>query len=484
VATSAAAQTSQRREAARIPETQTAPEAPVTRTTLPAFDDESRARARYSSPELLDASVDPETYVLGAGDVLAIVVMLGDTRSELLPVLPEGVVMVPRLGPVGAAGRTLAQFRDALEAAAKRRYRDFELYSYLARPRQFRVWVTGEVRDPGMVAARAVERVSDVVDRAGGLTANASRREIELCAADGTPVERVDLAAFLVRGDPSSNPRVTDGQIVRVPARQRTVEIDGAVAVPGTYEPRRDESLNDLLALAGGPLPVADRSRVTVERTDARGVVRIETYDLDRDEAGVADATRVSVLSAALGRRRAFVIAPDGSRAAYPLADGETVAQLAQRAATLGPEADPRAARLATRDENGREMQIAVDLVAALAGAGDRVVQDGDVLSVPPVKDYVYVSGYVARPGRYAYRGDWTVNDYIGEAGGPSAGGSRDRAVIMDNDGNRRGGDRKSAVERGETVYLDRSTGGKASSTLGILANLSALIISIVALNR
>jgi protein involved in polysaccharide export with SLBB domain len=129
-------------------------------------------------------------------------------------------------------------------------------------------------------------------------------------------------------------------------------------------------------------------------------------------------------------------------------------------------------------------MQIAVDLVAALAGAGDRVMQDGDVLSVPPVKDYVYVSGYVARPGRYAYRGDWTVNDYVGEAGGPSAGGSRDRAVIMDNDGNRRGGDRKSAVERGETVYLDRSTGGKASSTLGILANLSALIISIVALSR
>jgi protein involved in polysaccharide export with SLBB domain len=483
VATPAAAQTS-RADLDRALGRDTAAGAPAVPQKTPAVDEETRARARFFSPELLDASVDAQTYVLGAGDLLAIALVVGETRSEVLPVLPEGVVMIPNVGPVPAAGRTVAEFRTALQTAVARRYRDFELHCYLARPRQFRVWVTGEVRDPGMVAARAYERVSDVVDRAGGLLATASRREIELCDANGAVRERVDLAAFLSRGDARANPRLADGQIVRVPARRRAVEIEGAVAAPGTYEPRRGEALRDLLALAGGPLPTADTRHVTVEHTDAQGAVRITTYDLDADTPETEDATRVSILEAGLGRRRAFVMGPAGETTAYPLADGETLAGLARRAAALGPDADVRRAELSTHDADGRQLQVPVDLVAALDGRDDRVVQDGDVLSVPPVKEYVYVSGYVTRPGRYAYRGDWTIGDYVGEAGGPTAGGSRDRAVIVGTDGDKRKGDRRSAVQRGETIYLDRSLGGKASSTLGLLANLSALIISIVALNR
>jgi protein involved in polysaccharide export with SLBB domain len=411
--------------------------------------------------------------------------VLGETRNEMLPVLPEGVVMVPNIGGVQAAGRTLTEFRKALQQAVAKRYRDFELYAYLARPRQFRVWVTGEVRDPGMVAARAYERVSDVVDRAGGLTALASRREIELCDADGKVQARVDLAAFLSRGEVAANPRLADGQIVRVPPRRRSVEIEGAVPAPGTYEPRSGESLRDLLALAGGPLPTADTTRITVERTDASGMVQVETVDLGGDNGtDIADATRVSVLESGLGRARAFVMGPDGESNVYPLVPGETVADLARRATTLGPDADVRGARLSTRDPDGKQVHVPVDLVAALEGAASPTLQDGDVLSVPPVKDYVYVSGHVARPGRYPYRGDWTVTDYVGEAGGPIPGGSRDRSVILGVNGDSRGANRTAPVQRGETVYIDRGLGGKSSSVLGMLINLSALTISLVALSK
>ena len=474
-----------RTEPDRIPEREPAPPATPSRSTLPLADDESRARARFTSPDLLDASIDADSYLLGAGDILSITIQIGEIRTELLPVLPEGVVVPPQIGPVQAAGRTLNEFRAALVTAVRKRYRDFDLYCYLARPRQFRIWITGEVRDPGMVAARAVERVSDVIDRAGGLTANASRRDIELCDADGTVRERVDLAAFLVRGDASANPRVSDGQIVRVPARRRSVYIDGAVAVPGRYEPGRDESLRDLLAFAGGPLPAADLTRVSVERTNPRGAVDITVHDLARDDvASAEDVTRVSVLSSELGRRRVFVIGPNGDRSTYALEDGETVAQLARRVATFGPNADPRAAQLSTRDSNGENIRVPVDIVGALDGEGDRVLQDGDILSVPEVRDYVYVSGHVTRPGRYVYRGDWSAADYVGEAGGPTSAGSRDRVVVLDTDGEKRKGDRQARVERGETVYLERSTAGQATTALGILANLSALIISVVALSR
>ncbi len=457
----------------------TNPIAPIIQEDL-----ETRARARFISPELQDATIDPDQYRLGPGDLLGFVLVVGETRTEQLPVLPEGVVMVPNVGSVPAAGRTLTEFRAALNTAVSKRYRGFELYCYLTRPRQFRVWVTGEVRDPGAVAARAYERVADVLDRAGGLTDRASRRAVELCDAQGVVLDRVDLDAFLVRGDARANPRVSDGQIVHVPARTHSVDVSGEVASPGAYESRPGELLSDFLALAGGPLTTADLSRVSVERTDSTGAVRVETYDVARDAPNTDNATRVTVLSTQLGRARVFVIGPDGVETVLFIAPNESLADHVRRSATMGPEADVQNAQFTSRNAKGESERRSIDIGRVLRGEQSVALQDGDVLSVPPVKEYIYVSGFVMRPGRYAYRGDWTVNDYVGEAGGPTAGGSLDHVVLLGAGGKKRDGSRRSAVQRGETIFLDRSFTGKASGALGLVANLSALIISVVALRR
>jgi protein involved in polysaccharide export with SLBB domain len=461
---------------------------PSTTTPLPTIpspeDFEASMRARFASPDLFDADVDPATYVLGPSDVLAVMLLIGETRTHTLPVLPEGVVMVPGIGPVPASGKTLADFRKSLQAAVAKRYRNFELYCYLARQRQFRVYVTGEVRDPGLMAARASERVSDLVDRAGGFTDRASRREIEIRDADGKVGARADLGRFLARGDLGDNPHVAAGYVVHVPPRGNQVMIAGEVRAPGYYELRDGETLPELLELAGGPTAVANLSSVTVERTNAAGTVAVETYDLNHDAPSTENITRVSVLSSMLGKRRVYFISPDERQQPLFLSPDETLGDLVRRTATLPPDADLAAARLATRDSIGHPFQVAVDLTKVLSGEQDRVLRDGDVLSVPGVKDYVYVSGFVTRPGRYTYRPEWTVNDYIGEAGGPASGGSRDRVTLLGREGSRRDADRRTSVQRGETVYIDRSLGSKFTGGLGILVNLSALAISLVALSR
>jgi protein involved in polysaccharide export with SLBB domain len=316
------------------------------------------------------------------------------------------------------------------------------------------------------------------------LTDRASRRAVELCDAQGAVLDHVDLDAFLVRGDVSANLLVSDGQIVHVPARSQNVEIEGEVASPGTYEPRRGEPLRDFLALAGGPLPTADLSRVSVERTDSTGAVRVEIYDLGRDTPNTDHATRITILSTQLGRARVFVVGPDGSQTVLFIAPNESLADLVRRSATVGPEADIHHAQFSTRKADGSQQRRTIDLEQTLRGDESVRLQDGDLLSVPPVKEYVYVSGFVMRPGRYSFRGDWTVNDYVGEAGGPTAGGSLDHAVLLGADGVKHDGNRRSPVQRGETIFLDRSFTGKASGALGLVANLSALIISVVALRR
>jgi protein involved in polysaccharide export with SLBB domain len=441
-------------------------------------------RARYMSPDLPESDIDPDTYVLGPYDLLGVVLEVGDARTYQLAVLPEGVVVVPNVGVVPASGHTLTDFRAALRGAVAQRYRGFEIYCHLLRPRQFRIYVTGEVKEPGTLAARATERVSDVIERAGGLTEQASRREIELRDAQDRLLARVDLGRWLACGDLRANPVLQAGSVVHVPPRGRQVIITGEVRDAGTFELRRGESLTALLQLAGGPTTLADLSRVAVERTDSTGSVTVSNSDLHHESPATDDVTRVTILSALLGKNRVFFITPDDRQQTLYMAPGETLADLVRRTATLPADADLAGAQLATHDSVGHPVQVPVDLTRVLAGEQDRPLQQGDVLSVPGVKGYVYVSGYVNRPGRYPYRPEWTVNDYLGEAGGPAPGGSRDRVTILGLGGRQRESDRRMPLQRGETVFVDRSLGAKGATALGLLINVTALAVSVVAISR
>jgi hypothetical protein len=150
----------------------------------------------------------------------------------------------------------------------------------------------------------------------------------------------------------------------------------------------------------------------------------------------------------------------------------------------LDPSAALDAARLVSHDSTGATVTQEVDVTEVLAGERDYPLQDGDVFSVPVVKDYVYVSGLVARPGRFPYQAAWRVGDYLGEAGGTAATGNRDHVTILDPSGQARSGERNSGVERGETIHVNRSTAAKVASGLSIVTTISAFVISIVALTK
>jgi protein involved in polysaccharide export with SLBB domain len=312
----------------------------------------------------------------------------------------------------------------------------------------------------------------------------ASKREVELRDPDGKMRSRVDLAAFYSRGDLDSNPHLEAGQVIFVPVIGREVEIVGEVNAPGYYEARRGEGLGELLQLAGGPSPLADLSQVSVESLDSTGAVSLRTLDLRDNSPPTDGVVRVAVLSSMLGKRRVFAIMPDGTQRTLYLAPQETLRDLVRRTAQVDPDADVSAATLATRDKDGRPEQVLVDLPRVLRGETDAPLQDGDVLSIPSVKSYVYMSGFVGKPGRIPYRADWTVNDYLGEGGGPVTGGSRTRVVLIGTNGRERSGDRRTRVERGDTIHVDRSLGGKVATFLGVFTSFSALVISVVAITR
>jgi protein involved in polysaccharide export with SLBB domain len=449
--------------------------------TLPV--DPSRP-SRYTAPDVLEGVLNEDEYLLGPLDYLSVTIAAGEVKTELMPVLPEGVVVIPNVGVVPAAGKNLKQFRRDLHDAVAQRYQNFELYCHLARAREVRVFVTGEVNAPGAVVAKTYERIVDLVERASGFTRQASHRAVELRAADGSLVQRVDLTPFYAEGDLSANPPIGMAQVIFVPTRTRQVEVIGQVARAGVHELRQGDTLSRLLELVGGPLPYADLTRITVDVLRPDGSSSSRTYDATREDPLLDDVVRVTVLSSLVGRPRVVVISPSGQRRIFYLAAGDSLRELALRIGDFDETAELSKAVLATRHDSGVAQSVPVDLISVLRGDSNHEIRDGDTLSIPGPRDFIYVTGFVQRPGRYTYRSDWRVGHYVGEAGGTARGGNLTDARVFREDGTQVKLERNDPLQRGDTIYVDRSTGGKWVAGLAILSNFSALIISIVALTR
>ncbi|HEX9911972.1 MAG TPA: SLBB domain-containing protein, partial [candidate division Zixibacteria bacterium] len=133
--------------------------------------------------------------------------------------------------------------------------------------RRFKVSVTGAVLSPGVYSAYANERVSEIIQRAGRVLPNSTTRNIILKRNDGSQ-KKIDILRFLKTGDNERNPYVLDGDIIYVPLKDIAMYygIYGAVKDPGEYEYSEDDSLLDLINLAGGLEPDADLSSTEIVR--------------------------------------------------------------------------------------------------------------------------------------------------------------------------------------------------------------------------
>jgi polysaccharide export outer membrane protein len=137
---------------------------------------------------------------------------------------------------------------------------DFEL--------QRTVQVLGEVRFPGTYSLRSKnERLMDVIDRAGGLTAQAYPNGIRFYRTqDSSGRVGVDLVKLLKHRTDKDNLVLADRDSLYVPAYWPIVRVEGAVNSPRsvTYVPGQD--LDYYLNAAGGVAATGDKKRVFVQQ--------------------------------------------------------------------------------------------------------------------------------------------------------------------------------------------------------------------------
>ncbi|MDD4856730.1 MAG: SLBB domain-containing protein [Candidatus Krumholzibacteria bacterium] len=428
---------------------------------------------------ILERAIDPDAYVLGPYDEIGVTIMGTEPRTFQLNVLPEGDVLVPDVGPVHADGLTLTEFRRALSDKVNMYFRNVEIYCYLEAPALFRVFVTGAVEKPGVVAVSGVERVTDAIEKAGGVRGGGSTRRITL--ERGGELIRIDILRFLLQGDLKNNPFLRSGDRVQVPPAGARAVITGQVKRAGTYEIVEGESISDLIELAGGfTIDALDDSvlltRVEGGRVSVSSIAKTQ-FDMplrDQDEIGIFDRLKwrryVQVEGATLRTGR-FLLAP-----------GEGIADLIVRAGGLESSADRSAAYVQKRD--GKTVKVDLKDYLSPEPTTDVALEDGDVLTIPSMRRTVTVGGEVNEPGEFPYNGSMTIVQYIGLAGGPSENGSVNRVVIYSSDGRTRGVDRNDHPSMGDVIIVKKSSYKIFGDFFSGVIRIGTIVVSILILNK
>jgi protein involved in polysaccharide export with SLBB domain len=448
---------------------------------------DSIATATPSLIRGLDGPVNPDEYVVGPGDVFIMVVRPMSTKTTLT-VLPEGNVLLPNAGLVHAAGLTITQFRAELAKVLATFYHEGDFYLQLVAPRTFVVYALGDIKNPGPVQVWAPFRLDMVIEAAGGVLFDGSKRKIEIRDADGT-ARACDLVRFQRLGDRSQNPMLQEGQSVYVPVRGATADVVGEVWRTGTYEILPGETVMDLIRLGGGFTTNAIQNQMVLERLSDRGKVSISGIDPARADSIVVrnrDVIVVPDLRSFPGIDFVRVQGGGGRDGRIYLEKGETLASFLPRFIRLRNDFDLANSRIERHHDNGQVEFIKVDLAALVDGDTTASVplKTGDVINIPPLDDVVFVAGEVVSPGSLDFQRGLPAGRYIAMAGGPSEAGSIDKIEIYDNRGNTRHGDRNSVVYRGETILVKRRTGVVLGNLFLGLVSLTSLFLSVYAVIR
>lgn len=407
------------------------------------FDEKS---ATYSPA--VDVPV-PSDYVVGAGDEIQVQLYGSQNRSLRLMVGRDGRVSFPELGPISVSGQRFSAVKSAIESRVSSQMIGVQASVAMGEVRGIQVFVLGEAKRPGTYTISGLGTITSALYAAGGIREIGSLRNVQL-KRQGTTVRRLDLYDLLTRGDTSDDAKLLPGDVIFIPPVGPTVSVEGEVRRPAIYELKGESQVAEILQMAGGLSPDADRSRVSLARIDDALRRVVTNIDLGSAEGRAerlrnADALRISRVRPTLDSGvilQGHVFQPGF----YAYKNGMRLSDVIRSVDELRPNADSN--YILIRRETPIDRRVVVlsaDLVAALRAPGsdadpllmprDQIfafdVETGRDSVVQPLlrdlrlqsnssqpTDSVKIDGLVKVPGEYPLEQGMTVSDLVRAGGG------------------------------------------------------------------
>ncbi len=156
---------------------QTAPQPPVT-GQAPSPGDGPKPASAVGPPTAPAGVTPPPGYVVGLGDVLAIVFWRDEKMSANVTVRPDGKISLPLLNDIQAAGLTPEQLRVAIVEAAGKYIQEPDATVVVSDIKSRFVYILGSVAKPGNYPLTGDLNVLQLIALAGGLLEYADSKNI------------------------------------------------------------------------------------------------------------------------------------------------------------------------------------------------------------------------------------------------------------------------------------------------------------------
>ncbi|MCK2150078.1 SLBB domain-containing protein [Marinobacter alexandrii] len=209
----------------------------------------------------------PSEYTLGPGDVLRIQLWGKENQNLELPVSRDGTISFPQSGPMPVAGLSFDETRQQISKKVSEQYIGVQVSVSLGELRSMRVFVLGEARNPGSYSVSSLSTITNALYVSGGIKQNGSLRNLQH-KRDGKLVGTLDLYDLLLKGDSSGDNRLQPGDVIFIPPVGKRAGIEGEVYRPALYELKDENTLADLVRMAGGLTPQAYPQRINIERNN------------------------------------------------------------------------------------------------------------------------------------------------------------------------------------------------------------------------
>jgi len=162
---------------------------------------------------------DSDQYVIGPEDVLSIHVWREDALTRTVPVRMDGNISLPIIQEIKASGLTPLQLKEELTKRLKEFIESPNVSVTVMEANSFKVYVSGQVKTPGVYRLRSETTVLQIIPVAGGFTDWANQKKILVIRKENGKEKHitVNYKKIMKGDDQGSNLILKAGDTVIVP---------------------------------------------------------------------------------------------------------------------------------------------------------------------------------------------------------------------------------------------------------------------------
>jgi len=166
-----------------------------------------------------EVAADSTNYIIGSEDVLYIHVWKEETVTKTVSVRMDGMISIPLVDEIQAAGFTPLQLKEKLTERLKQFIENPNVTVVVMEANSFKVYISGQISKPGIYRLRSDTTLAQIISMAGGLNEWANQKKIIIIRKENGKEKRFTINyKKIVKGeDLDSNIILKSGDTIIVP---------------------------------------------------------------------------------------------------------------------------------------------------------------------------------------------------------------------------------------------------------------------------